>query len=188
MKRAYLVDGMLTQKAAPKDSILYIDAATYSYLDSLLPEDYCYLVLGEAEVVRVFGTVPPNILKVVRDVENSQRQLELAGARLRYIGTASEIVDAAEPIGWTFTTNYTISYRGGVLTYGPVTLDVLGGIEADGVGTSKWYIRDIPDNMGCLCGEGANTPEPIPDTYFKIRITDDGSFRVLDDGTYRGYL
>lgn len=187
MKRAYLANGALTQQASPKDSVLYVDTATYDYLNSLLAGDYCYLMLGKAEVVKVFGLVAPNVLKVVRDVEHTQRAVELVGASLRYVGTVSETLDAVQVVGWEFNPSYTISYVDGVLRYGPVNVDVLGGVEIDGEDTSDWYIRDIPDNMGCLCGEGGDIPAPIPYTYLKVRITDDGSIRVLDDGSYRGY-
>jgi hypothetical protein len=187
VKRAYLTNGYLTQQASPKDNLLYVDSATYDYLSGLLGVDYCYLMLNTAEVVKVLGVTAPNTLMVVRDVEGTERKVGLVGASIRYAATASETVDAVQFTGYRIKVGYTLRLIDGVLSYGPVNIDTLGGVSIDGTLESGWYIRDIPDNMGCLCGEGGDIPLPIPYIYSKYRITDDQSIRVMDDGSYRGY-
>lgn len=183
MKRAYLASGQLIQQAAINSNALYVDTSTYAYLFGLLGTDYCYLMLNSAEVVKVIGFIAPNGLRVVRNVESTQQTLGLVGAKIKYAATVSELKDAVQPIGWKFIPSYTLNFTDGVLRYGPTNVDTLGGVEIDGQDTENWYIRDIPDNIGCACDE----PELIPEIYLKVRITDDQSVRVMDDGSYRGY-
>lgn len=189
MKRAYLANGYLTQTSLAKDGVLYVDTVTYNYLNNLLGTDYCYLVLGKVEIVKVIGFKFPNALLVVRGLESTPRLLAVADTRLEYTATASEIFDAVQFEGYKFSVSGSMHLVQGTLTYGLIKFVGLGGIEVEGSDTGGWYIRDIPDNMGCLCGDTeATTPPVIPINLQPYRITDDRSIRITDDGSYRRYL
>lgn len=184
MKRAYLAYGTLVSPAMPQDSVLRVDIAVYTYLSTILGSDYCYLVLGGTEIVKILGFSTPNVLLVQRGVDHTEIVKHNVGANLRYGITPSEIHDATTFVGY----GYTLSGRlfagnTGAINYGPMTMQGLGGVEVKGE-IPRFAIYDIPDNAGCRAG---TLPPDIPIRLQPYRVVDSGDVRVTDDGTYRKY-
>jgi len=178
MKRAYLTSGTLIFPALPADNFVLVDDGTYNYLESLLDSDYCYLVLGATEIVKILGLAPSNALYIQRFQDC--RKTWLIGTRITYALTPNEIQDAVEEQVLNLVQDQAIQINNNKISYPEVGFSALGGIK----------ISDAPDVMiedeesmtGCIDNI---TPE-IPLNYMKIRIADTG-FRISDAGGYRVY-
>lgn len=181
MKRAYLTNGTLVQTAYPEDWVLCVDSTTYTYLYALLATDYCYLLLGEEEVVKIIGFASPNKLVVSRDVEGTSRRLHVIGDSLRYKLTEAELHDVTSYIGYSLGALGGISVTSEVVAYGPVAIEGLGGVQVDG--DIVFYLRDVQSNVCC----SVNTIPAIPPNYQKFRLVDVDAYRILGDGNYRAY-
>jgi hypothetical protein len=187
VKRAYLTNGSLAALARPQDNILLVDTDTWMYLNSILSGDYCYLVVDNLEVVKVQSLEAPNVLLVVRGIDETKRGTWGIGTSIKYGITGAEINDAVTHTGTNITATYPLTYIDGILSYPEMDILGIGGITVNGSNEGSWMIQNIPDNVGCGCLETA-LPPPIPLRYFHLRIVTEGYYRSTENGDYRGYL
>lgn len=188
MKRAYLADGVLTTNADPKDATLALDSATWTYLNGLLGTDYCYLVVGGREVVKVQSVEAPNLALVVRGQENTKREQWPVNSSVMYGLTQSEIDDAVTVVGYSITAEYPMVLSNGVLSYTDLELAAIGGITVGGDDEGGWMIQKITGPAGCYNPLAPATPPDIPLNYYNLRIVTEGYFRATTQGAYREFL
>lgn len=186
MKRAYLANGTLAAQAATKDNVLVLDSATWTYLSNLLGTDYCYLVVGRKEVVKVQGLEAPNIALVVRGLEGTCRSGWPNGTSIGYGLTQSEIDDAVTYVGYTISPIYPMVDNNGVLSYDEVIITGIGGADVEGSDEGIWMIQDATD-LGCCDPLVPQVPPDIPLKYFNLRIVTQGYFRGTSQGAYREF-
>lgn len=184
MKRAYLVNGTITDTANARDNTLSVDSDTWTYLAGLLDDDYCYLMLGNLEVVKVQSVQAPNVALVARALDGTNRRTWVAGTKLKYALTRLELDDAVTASVINLDVEYPISEVNGVLAYADLEIAGIGGLAVGGSGI-EWLIQDIPSNAGCCPSSG---PPPIPLSYYKLRVVTEGYYRATSDGSYREYL
>lgn len=188
MKRAYLANGTLATPAKTTDNILALDAATWGYLNTLLAGDYCYLIVGKQEVVKIQSLEAPNIALVIRGASGSDRVAWAAGTSIAYGVSSAEIQDAVDYVGAQLTVQYPLQYMNGVLFYTELDIVGLGGCTVDGSDEGLWMIQDISGNAGCNNPLSPSLPPPIPLNYYKLRIVTEGYYRQTIDGSYREYI
>lgn len=188
MKRAYLANGTIAAPTKSVDATLAVDSTTWNYLNGLLGTSYCYLVIDGVEVVKVQSLKAPNLLLVIRDVENTFRSAWPIGTPIAYGLTQSEIEDAVAFTGVALTLQGNLQYDNtGAITYPPVELIGIGGTDTEGDGWN-WTLLDITE-LGCE-GLVTLTPPPIPPQYLPVRICYPPSgpdYRITDTGDYRTY-
>lgn len=178
MKRAYLTNGTLIFPALPADNFVLVDDVTYNYLESLLDSDYCYLVLGGTEIIKILGLAPSNALYIQRFQDC--RKTWLIGTRITYALTPNEIQDTLTEQVLNLVQDQAIQVDNNKISYPKVSILALGGIKVSD--TPDVMIEDSDSMAGCI----DDTPPEIPPQYNKIRIVDSG-FRVIDSGGYRKY-
>lgn len=186
MKRAYLANGTTSGIAKTTDKYIGVDAATWSYLSGLLGTDYCYLVLGGIEVVKVMGVFTGNALLVQRGIDSTEIGVWPSGTSIGYGLTQAEINDATSFVGYSLVGVNGITV-GATISYADFTLEGVGGAAVEGAG-SNWIIEDSTE-LGCVSIAGEQ-PYPLPLTWQQLRIEegfDANGYRINDDGSYRAW-
>lgn len=187
MKRAYLANGTLAAPADAKDSIMTLDSTTWSYLSGLLEGDYCYLIVGCQEVVKVLGVEAPNIALVQRALDGTRRRTWPNSTSIAYGLTEAEINDAVTVVGNSITVAGALQENNGVISYEELNLVGIGGCTVHGDDEGIWMIQSLIGATGC-CSIAGESPPPIPLQYFKLRVTTEGYYRATLNGVYRAYL
>lgn len=178
MKRAYLANGNLVSPLFPDSYTAFVDVSLVAYLTTLLGTDYCYLVVNSEEIIKVMGTLAPNVLYIERFAE--KRKLYLTDTPVQYFLTPNEVQDAIEAQTLSLEQEGAIDIVSNKISYPNIRLDAVGGIVVSAL--PKVFIQDIDTSQCC----NDTTPAQIPVGYLKVRITDSG-YRVNDDGSYRIY-
>lgn len=187
MKRAYLANGMLVSVAGIRDNILGVDDVTWQYIENLLDGDYCYLVIGNIEVIKVLGTESPNILLVQRGIEQSCRRVWPASTNITYGLTESEISDAVTVVGNSISVSGALTEVEGTIAYTDIAIEGIGGCIVNGDDEGVWMVQSFIGAAGCCSIEGEEPP-PIPLPYFNLRAVTEGYYRLTLDGNYRAYI
>ncbi len=187
MKRAYLTNGTISKAVKTTDNYIGVDAATWTYLSGLLGIDYCYLVLGETEIVKVLGTFAGNTLLIKRGIDDTEISVWPIGTSIGYELTQAEITDATSFVGYSLVGINAITV-GSSIAYADFTLEGIGGATVKGTG-SNWIIEDSTE-LGCVSIAGEQ-PYPLPLSWQQLRIEesfDANGYRVNDDGSYRTWV
>lgn len=181
MKRAYLTNGTLLARLLPSDNIAQIDTTTWNYLNSILGADYCYLVLGGVELVKVLSLQAPNTALLAR-TKTVDRTVWSVGTQIKYQPTVEEVIDGIVPKTLGLTATGAVTLTGTDLDYPLISIVAIGGItSSSGETTYLWTLENIQGSDCRSC-----EPPAIPLQYEKLRITDSG-YRITDDGSYRSY-
>lgn len=181
MKRAYLTDTKLLADLGKASNHMMLDSTTTTYLINLLGSDYCYIVIGGVEIVKV--------LKVVNGLATIERdwtklQYWPKNTVVKYQLTPQEIMDSKSFVGYSLSQDQAIEINNGEVSYQELDILGFGGINMfDELG--RFIIEDIEQNAGC-CGVSTG---PIPDQYLQYRVIDDGiTRRVTDSDEIRSYV
>ena len=187
MIRAYLANGTLAAPADTRDSTMTLDSTTWAYLSGILGADYCYLVVGCQEVVKVMGLEAPNIALVQRNIDGTRRRTWPNGTSIAYSLTEAEINDAVTAIGNTITVAGALTEDNGVIAYEALNLVGIGGCTVHGDDEGIWMIQSLIGATG-RCSIAGESPPPIPPQYLNLRAVTEGYYRTDEAGNYRAYL
>jgi hypothetical protein len=183
--RAYLANGTISSQVSTKENVLALDSTLWEYLESILTDEYCYLVLGNSEVVKVQEVASPNLALVVRGIDGTTRGAWPAGTAIKYEITKAEIADAVEYVGYNIETQYPIEQVAGHIEYTYVDIEAIGGISIQG-DQAVWKIESTTE-LGCINPLVPDEPPDIPLKYYKLRRVTQGYLRGTSQGGYRKF-